>query len=253
MPEAVNGNVRIHYEIEGAGRPLVLHHGLGQSGADWADTGYVDALKQAHQLLIVDGRGHGASDKPHDRAAYTPQLQASDVVAVLDEAGIERADFLGYSMGGHIGFALAKYAPNRIASFTLGGYGPYGFPADTATAMYEGMRSGIEAFIALFETRDPFPPSVKERLLTGDVAAYKAFFTSNVSYPDPLNDVPPSISVPCLIYAGEDDFALEGAVRAAKEIPDAKLVTLPGLDHSQAFMQADAIVPHIQQFLNELD
>lgn len=253
MPELSNAGVRIHYEVEGVGRPLVLQHGLGQSGADWADAGYVDALKDMRQLVIVDGRGHGSSDRPHDRADYTPQRQASDVVAVLDDVGVDRADYLGYSMGGHIGFALAKYAPERISSFVIGGYGPYGLPADTVAAMYAAMKDGIVALAGFFELRERLSPAMKARVLAGDVAAYKAFFTSGASFPDPLDDVPPTICVPSLLFVGEDDFALESAVKAAKEIPNAALVTLPGLDHPQGFMHAELVVPHVRAFLEDLD
>jgi pimeloyl-ACP methyl ester carboxylesterase len=70
MAFATNSGVRIHYEIEGSGQPLVLHHGSFASGADWGDLGYVDALKREHLLILMDARGHGASDKPHDPAAY---------------------------------------------------------------------------------------------------------------------------------------------------------------------------------------
>jgi pimeloyl-ACP methyl ester carboxylesterase len=93
---------------------------------------------------------------------------------------------------------------------------------------------------------------MKARVLAGDVAAYKAFFTSGASYPDPLDQVPPTIGVPCLIFVGEDDFALEAAVKAAKEIPNAALVTLPGLDHPQGFMHAELVLPHLRAFLEDL-
>ena len=84
-----------------------------RSGADWRDLGYVDALKHDYKLILIDARGAGASDKPHDAAAYDPALRASDVVAVLDDLGIRHAHYFGYSLGGWVGFLLAKYAPDR--------------------------------------------------------------------------------------------------------------------------------------------
>jgi pimeloyl-ACP methyl ester carboxylesterase len=103
MAFATNSGVRIHYEIEGSGQPLVLHHGSFASGADWGDLGYVDALKREHLLILMDARGHGASDKPHDPAAYDLALRASDVISVLDDLKVERANFFGYSMGDGLG------------------------------------------------------------------------------------------------------------------------------------------------------
>jgi pimeloyl-ACP methyl ester carboxylesterase len=95
MPFARNGNIRIHYETAGTGAALVLHHGTGGSGPDWVDLGYVEALQDRHRLILIDARGHGQSDKPHDPAAYDLPLRAADVVAVLDELGVQHADFLG--------------------------------------------------------------------------------------------------------------------------------------------------------------
>jgi pimeloyl-ACP methyl ester carboxylesterase len=113
--------MRIHYEVEGQGFPLVIQHGYSDSMQTWYELGYVDALKRAHLVILVDARGHGASDKPHDTSAYAKDRQAADVVGVLDELQIQRANYWGYSMGGRIGFALAQYAPERFRCFVLGG------------------------------------------------------------------------------------------------------------------------------------
>jgi pimeloyl-ACP methyl ester carboxylesterase len=69
MPFADNQGVRIHCQTVGNGPALVLHHGTLGSGADWANLGYADAMKEDHRLILLDSRGHGESDKPHDPAA----------------------------------------------------------------------------------------------------------------------------------------------------------------------------------------
>jgi pimeloyl-ACP methyl ester carboxylesterase len=102
MPFVDNRGVRIHYATMGNGPALVLHHGTTGSGADWIDLGYVDALKADHQLIMLDSRGHGESDKPHDSSAYELSLRTSDVVAVLDDLGLQKFDYFGYSLGGWI-------------------------------------------------------------------------------------------------------------------------------------------------------
>ena len=111
MPFVTNRDVRIHYETIGNGPALVMHHGTFGSGADFIDLGYVDALKADHQVILLDSRGHGQSDKPHDSNSYDLALRASDVLAVLDELGVQKADYFGYSLGGWIGFDLAIHAP----------------------------------------------------------------------------------------------------------------------------------------------
>ena len=104
MPHINNQGVRIHYQVEGEGPPLVLQHGGIDSIESWYELGYVDALKTAYQLILIDARGHGTSDKPHDVHAYGLQWVADDIRTVLDEQHLPKAHFWGYSMGGWIGF-----------------------------------------------------------------------------------------------------------------------------------------------------
>ncbi len=108
MPYVDYQGVRIHYRVEGAGPPLVLQHGLSSSLESWYERGYVGDLRRDNRLVLVDARGHRASDKPHDPGAYDMRLMASDVICVLDNLGVEKAHYWGYSMGGTIGYNLAN-------------------------------------------------------------------------------------------------------------------------------------------------
>ena len=110
MPYANNQGVLIHYQVTGDGSPLVLQHGFNASMEDWYEFGYVEKLNQEHRLILVDARGHGASDKPHESEAYELKRLVSDIVVVLDDLQVIKAHYLGYSMGGWIGFGMAKYA-----------------------------------------------------------------------------------------------------------------------------------------------
>ena len=127
MPYAVNQGIRIHYRIEGDGQPMVLQHGFTDSLETWYDLGYVEALKPKYRLILIDARGHGASDKPHEPDAYDRERNVADITTVLDDLYIQRAHYFGYSMGGRIGFAIARYAPERVQSLILGGGSPYAF------------------------------------------------------------------------------------------------------------------------------
>ena len=62
VPYANNQGVRIRYEVEGRGSPLVLAHGLLGYLEQWYELGYVDSLKKVFKLILVDLRGHGRSD-----------------------------------------------------------------------------------------------------------------------------------------------------------------------------------------------
>lgn len=99
---------------------------------DWQSYGYVQALKDDYRLILIDHRGHGGSDKPHDPGSYNPRSIASDKVAVLDDLNIHKAHYFGYSMGGLIGFVVAKYAPERFNSFIIGASHPYERSMETA-------------------------------------------------------------------------------------------------------------------------
>ncbi len=141
MPYANNDGVRIYYEVEGDGPPLVLHTGFMGRLQNWRrdGVGVVQALHADYRLLLLDPRGQGASDKPHEPAAYTMETRVADVIAVLDAEGIDRAHFWGYSMGAIIGSGFALYAPARLRSLILGGGGPYS--PDPARYLREALTS----------------------------------------------------------------------------------------------------------------
>src|SRR6266567_2587371 len=95
MPYVRSQGLRIHYHVEGDGPPLVCQHGFGDSLESWYELGYVDALKDEYRLVLIDARGHGASDKPHEPEAYSFQNVTADVVAVLDALTIANAHYFG--------------------------------------------------------------------------------------------------------------------------------------------------------------
>ncbi len=72
-------------------------------------------------MIAVDQRGHGASEKPHDAASYTLPTLVSDLVAVLDTYLVDQVRYLGYSLGGRVGWQLAVDAPEHVERAVLGG------------------------------------------------------------------------------------------------------------------------------------
>ena len=239
-----NQGIRIHYEIQGKGLPLVLHHGSASSLQQWYERGYVELLKSHYQLILVDARGHGHSDKPHDKASYALSLRVSDVVAVLDKLGIEKAHYWGYSMGGWIGFGMAKYAPMRIHSLILGGAHPY---ADSAQAFNgidgtqpKALVEAMESFVGL-----RFTELDKEQILENDLVALAAAMHER----DSLEDILPSMKMPCFLFVGENDPRISKIALCAKQIPNATFLSIPGLNHATASIRSDLILPDIEKFL----
>src|SRR3954468_21988505 len=130
MPFASNRGQRIHYTVDGSGPLVVLQHGLLMDATSWRESGFVAALANRFCVACVDSLGHGLSDKPSDPTFYDERQRAGDLVAVINALGRQRAHLLGYSMGGWIAVAVAKYHPERLSSLVIGGWDPVnGLPA----------------------------------------------------------------------------------------------------------------------------
>jgi pimeloyl-ACP methyl ester carboxylesterase len=102
---------QIYYRTFGAGRPVILLHGGLANGDYWGNQ--VPALIEAgYQAILIDSRGHGRSSR--DARPYTYELMESDVVAVMDRLGIDRAAVVGWSDGAIIGLVMALKNPERL-------------------------------------------------------------------------------------------------------------------------------------------
>lgn len=262
MPFTTNDGVDIHYEVVGQGPNLVLQHGLTVSGQEnWGASGWVDRLVTDFRLIIVDARGHGQSQKPSEQEAYTRKLMAQDVVAVLDDLGVEKASFLGYSMGALIGYSLLKHHVERLRAIVLGGASPFGItPAAEAYRIalikrYEiGAEFGAEASIKyIYETIGELHPEMEaiyRQKTRADYLAYIAILRQGLDHPFNFTETVRSIQIPCLIYAGDEDVLLTEQDREALSTSDNfDFVRLPRLDHAGAVFELDAVVPLVKDFL----
>ena len=247
MPRVDNNGISIHYRVEGNGPPLVLVHGLTDSSDFWYECGYVAPLKPNYRLVLIDVRGHGQSDKPHDALSYTVELIASDIVAVLDDLGLQTATCWGYSMGGRIMFALGRHALDRVACFVIGG-APASTESATGGPLMAAFRSGRpEEVVKVWG--EGVTASLRERLLANDMAALMACQQGWWLNTKGFHDVVGTIAVPTLIYAGSVDPMHNPARQAASEIPGAQFVSLPGLSHIEALWRSDLVLPHVEPFL----
>ncbi len=246
MPFVDNKGVRIHYEVEGEGPPLVIQHGYSDSTQTWYEMGYVTALKGMHQLILVDARGHGASDKPHNTSAYTKERQAADIVTVLQHLQIQRTDYWGYSMGGRIGFALAEFAPGYFRSLIIGGAA-----GDGRSRIGDGFRKamkagGAAAIPGLWGA--PLPPTLAARLVENDVEALDACRVDSLGFADVL----PTMTMPCLVYAGSADPIYPVVEATVAEMPNVNFFALPELGHAEGFLRSDLVLPRVMEFLGSL-
>jgi pimeloyl-ACP methyl ester carboxylesterase len=253
MPSIINDGVRLQYRVEGSGRPLVLQHGFTDSSESLYELGYVDALSTKYRLILPDTRGHGQSDKPHDPQAYTPAKFAADITAILDELGIDKACYWGYSQGGWIGFAMAQYAPERIAAFVIGGSASEGsaFPAEPGKEdpLIAVLRRGLGDLVKVYG--EWATPAWEKRIRANDTAALIACRQQRLAtggYADVGK-----IAVPTLLYAGGADPIHDAARQTASEIGGAEFVSLPGLGHVAAMCRPQLILPQAQRLLEKTE
>jgi pimeloyl-ACP methyl ester carboxylesterase len=252
MPRVNNKGVSIHYRLEGDGPPVVLVHGITDNSDVFYERGYVAALKPKYRLVLMDARGHGQSDRPHDLPSYTMERCASDIVAVLDDLGMETAAYWGYSMGGRIGYAVAQHALDRVACFVLGGATAgteSAYPAEPGKEghLLTALRAGPEALIKIWG--EGVTPSLRKRLLANDHAALIACAQGQRLNDKGFSDAVRKIAVPTLIYAGSADPIHNPARQTASEIPGAQFVSFEGLVHPAALWRSDLILPQVEPFL----
>jgi pimeloyl-ACP methyl ester carboxylesterase len=266
MPEVWNNGVRISYEVVGQGRPLVLLHGWTCDRAWWTESGYVDDLRRDHRVVNVDLRGHGASDKPHDPAAYRAEMVRSDVLAVVDGEGIDRFSIWGLSFGGWVAWMTSDSAPERVAALiTTGAWDPGGDRPDEEdwasgwTSFEQGwlaaLRSGgMPAYFELvrkdegYDLSGEFPPWMEAVFIRQDPEAMLAV-QSRKQYPRAgISDID-RFPVPTLLIAGELEDEEDDAAKIAARLPNGQRLRLPGLGHAAACTASEPTVPTARAFL----
>ncbi len=118
-----NDGIKIHYEVKGTGFPIVLVHGFIVTSENWKKAIIFQGLLDAgYQVITMDLRGNGKSDKPHDTHFYENDAQAKDIIGILTSLGIQSYHVLGYSRGSII-TARLLVLDNRIKKAILGGMG----------------------------------------------------------------------------------------------------------------------------------
>lgn len=258
MPFVDNNGVKIHYEVEGEGPAVLMQHGFAATGWTWRDFGYAQELSKNFKCIRVDARAHGESDKPHDLSLYRPEIIARDYTSILDTLGIEKCHYIGYSMGARIGLAcLARYAPTRLNSLMLGGVGLFRTrqpvtprPQDGFSKMLEeAVEKGMGVWLAYREKMvGKLTEAQKARQLANDPRALLTMQKALSEWPG-AEDLLSELKIPVLIFVGDADPAYAGAREGAAKLPDATFVTIPGMNHDQALMHSELVIPHLKAFL----
>jgi pimeloyl-ACP methyl ester carboxylesterase len=224
--------VEIAFLDQGAGEPIVLVHGFASNAAvNWLHPGWIAALNRGgRRVIALDNRGHGASSKLYDPAAYHSAVMAQDVRALLDHLGVARADVMGYSMGARIAAFLALAHPARVRSVVFGGLGSHlvdgaGLPESIADALEAPSLAAVtdpqgRAFRAFAEQ-------------TGsDRKALAACIRGSRQTLAPVDIA--KIAMPALVAVGSKDVVAGSAQELAALLPAGEALDIPGRDHMLA-------------------
>jgi pimeloyl-ACP methyl ester carboxylesterase len=258
--------IDIKYEINGAGRPLVLIAGLGYDRWMWHRM--VPGLARHFQVVTFDNRGCGGSDKPP--GPYSAQLLAADTAGLLAALDLDHAHVMGHSMGGFVAQALALSRPELIDKLILSATnfgGPRHIPVtpeamavltDTSGDPMARLRRGI-LISCTPGFGDQHPEIVEEWLAYRashpiDPVGYQAQLAIGMgllaeadSFEHKLKDV----QAETLILFGEDDQVVPpgNAALLAAVVPNSTVRILPRAGHFFPFDAPDAAVAAVVEFL----
>jgi 3-oxoadipate enol-lactonase len=257
----INANgIDINYELTGReGAPVVmLSHSLASSMVMWNPQ--LGSLEPHFKVLRYDMRGHGRSEAPD--GAYTLEMLAEDAVALLDALGIDAVDFVGLSIGGMIGQALALNHGDRLESLAL---------CDTSAVMPAEAQPILQQRIALarqncmadqvdgtlerwftpqyLKANPPEVEMIRQQIKATPLAGYIGCSEAlrGLNYLERLSEITP----PTLIVVGEEDPGTPVAASEAihERIAGSQLVILPSARHLCNIEQAEAFNKALMDFL----
>ena len=230
--------VRIGYDILGTGRPLVMLHDFGQSSRFWCEHGYVKScLTEGWQVLLIDLRSHGGSSKPSDATACAPINCSWDVIAVLDHAGIPRADILGYGFGGRTALCVAARASDRVHAVAAGGAHPF---AERTSFSANGKWLEAPGWLSGERLRAP-----AHHIISVEGAPLSAAH----DWPD-ISDAIARSGLPVLLFVGDKDPHF-GLSTSCAEQCGARLIVLA--NHDYATTAETGMAEALPQILSFLD
>ena len=263
----ING-IEVHYHDSGSGAPLVLVHGSGPGATAWSNFSQnIAALSQHFRVIALDCPGWGLSD--------TPEAQNSDLVPVLkgllDELGLQKAAFVGNSMGGAASISFAVLHPERVSHLVT-----MGSPCPGPNLFSETM--GTEGLKILFDTyRQPTPenfmrlvnvmcfdPAFATEELARERAAATAAHSAHVEkFLQPGNMLTllpdffqlaariPEIAVPTLAIHGRNDRTVhyENSLQLVSLVPNARLYLINQCGHWAQLEHMEEFNRVVRQFL----
>ena len=238
----VNG-LRMYYQTEGTGDPLVfIHPALGFGGLESFPT-----LTERHTLITVDLQGHGRTADIPDRPLSIDQY-ASDVAGLLEYLGITKADVFGESYGGNAAAIMAIRYPDlvrRVVTYSAT-FGPPEVAHNPQMVRFDEPptphTSDTEYHRESYKKVAPQPgnwPTLWEKV-------------AGIQWRGVSSEELASIKVPMLLMVGDRDFVrVEHALEAFRAIPGSELAVIPDAGHFALYSEPERVIPIVQHFLDK--
>lgn len=252
----------LHYTEAGQGMPVVLVHGFPFNHHIW--DAQIAGLSAGYRVIAPDLRGFGESPAPDD--GYSMDDFAADIVALLDRLGIDRAVWVGHSMGGYITFAALRRWPERVSAVAL--VATHAQPdshekklqreASADNAMIKGVSDTAFSmmgtiFASEVDRQGPMAQRIYDIMINTAPHAVAGALRGMAARPD-SRDVARALSIPALVVAGEDDEAVDAKLTGelAQLIPGAQHIVIPGAGHMPMVEQPEALTDTLRKFLDSL-
>ncbi len=269
MPDVRVGDVSLHVTVAGEGEPLMLLHGFTGSGAQWAPQ--VEAFAGRFRTIAVDLLGHGHSDAPADPERYRMERCVADLRTLVDALGVERACWLGYSMGARVALAFALAHPGRVRALVLEGVAP-GIEdpflrrqriADDEALADRIERAGVERFVEDWMQQPLFASQARlgeafldaaraARCANSAVGLANTLRGMGTGAQEPLWDQLSTLVPPTLLVVGEEDRKFRAiAETMALRTPRAEIAIIPQAGHAAHLENATAFNARVLRFLTE--
>jgi pimeloyl-ACP methyl ester carboxylesterase len=261
-----NGEALAYIEMGNPkGMPVVLIHGYTDNARDWVPM--LPFVSQDFRLILIDLRGHGQSGKPD--CCYTRFDFAYDIVLLLDQLKIQKADVIGHSLGSIIGQTIAEFWPQRTERVVLisstGGIPPnsaHKAPSFDFATQIRQLKEPIEAdspfMIAWWDSPTPVDADFIRRQRIDSAAiplrVWLAILDESLSgnQYDELQGSLPRLRAPALLIWGSKDPIMEEPARASLRLglPKAQVRILEGLGHNPFWENPAAVAQSINEFLS---
>jgi 3-oxoadipate enol-lactonase len=264
MPSIMLDGIELHYELAGAGPPIVLTHSFLCDGSMFREQ--VGPLSLSHRVINIDIRGHGRSGP--SESPFTIYDLADDVLAVLDAEGVASAIWMGLSIGGFLSIRAALRHPERVRALVLldTDAGP---ESAWKKVKYSALKWGLQTIGPRYVVPNLLPiflgattlrqrPEVRseyERIFMAMRVRSICPGIDAIKARDDLLGRLDEITVPTLVVVGEEDQPLPvwKSRRISDAIPGAELVVIPQAGHLSAIENPAPVTAAITRFLAQLD